>query len=346
MKTPTKKSTSKNLFNKDIPLYLSIIIVVASISLVYFLMPKPQGKIMLVQQTKDCISDMEQVRSKDFHFTQPLFLADVKMESARFNSIKNKLKSFIEQSKAASVLNDISIYYRNLNDGEWFSINSTESYYPASIMKVSFLIAMLKQSESEPHLLDKKIYFEKPFANGYERNTSNFSLKLNSSYSIKELLYDMIVFSDNDALTLISMNVKPDVYNKLFSDLGITPPPTGAVKGFGYTMSVVDCCKFFRVLYSSTYLNSDNSEFALELLTKSTFKEGLVKNLGSDFPVAHKFGERMENNVQQLHELGIFYVDHKPYLLGVMSTGHDFKQLSSVLSQISEIVYSESNQAN
>src|SRR6185436_9640331 len=134
-----------------------------------------------------------------------------------------------------------------------------------------------------------------------------------------------------------------EVYSKIFTDLGIQPPDVHAVEAnTEYYINVIDCCKLFRVLYTSAYLHDENSEFALELLTQSTYKDGLLKNLKSNFPVAHKFGERVMSNVQELHEIGIFYADTKPYVLGVMTTGHDMKQLSTVLGQISEIIYNES----
>jgi hypothetical protein len=137
-----------------------------------------------------------------------------------------------------------------------------------------------------------------------------------------------------------------EIFNKLFSDLGVAPPSADPAKAPEYSMNVIDCCKFFRILYNSSYLKEEYSEFALELLTKSTFKDGLVKNIAGGFPVAHKFGERVLQNVQELHEVGIFYVDRKPYMLGVMSTGRDLKNLSSVLSHVSELIYQESYLVN
>src|SRR5207253_2260870 len=105
-------------------------------------------------------------------------------------------------------------------------------------------------------------------------------------------------------------------------------------------INVIDYCKFFRVLFNASYLKGDDCEYALDLLSKSTYKEGLLGDIKVNFPVAHKFGERITNSSEQLHEVGIFY-DEKPYLLGVMSSGHDLKDLSLILSQVSQIVYQE-----
>ncbi len=344
----TIKQKNKNLFRRDTPLYITLLVVVLSGVLVYYFFPQPEEgrKVTVISTAPQCNPARTIVRSKDFHFTHRVFLADYKNENTKLASIKERVNEFISRDKFSNIVSDVSVYYRNMNDGSWFEINGDNKYNPASLMKVSFMIAMLKQAEKFPGLLDKQLYFDKHFQEGYSQNIKSFSLEEKKSYSIRELLYDMIVYSDNDALTLVAMNVNPDVYTKLFSDLGMTPPPVRLEKGTEYSMNVIDCCKFFRVLYNSAYLNEEHSEFALELLTKSTYKEGLTKNITGNFPVAHKFGERVVSDVHELHEVGIFYVHHQPYMLGVMSTGRDLNQLSSVLSQISDVVYRESGNLN
>jgi beta-lactamase class A len=340
---------NKNLFRKDTPLYVTILLVLASSLVVYGLFPHPESgkKTPLISLGHDCTPEIDILRSKDYKLTHRILLSDMRNENPKLASIKERISQTISENKISSTANDVSVYFRNLNDGSWFEINGGSSYSPASLLKVSFLIAILKQAEGNPGLLSKQVYFEKHFAKSYNQNIKTFSLEEKKNYTIKELLYNMIVYSDNDALTLLSSYTDSATYDKLFWDLGMTPP-SKSTKPNEYNMTIMDYCKFFRVLYNSAYLKEEYSEFALELLTKSTYKEGLVKNIAGDFPVAHKFGERIAANgsVQELHEVGIFYVDHKPYLLGVMSTGHDLKQLSAVLSRISEIVYRESSNFN
>jgi len=97
--------------------------------------------------------------------------------------------------------------------------------------------------------------------------------------------------------------------------------------------------KFFRVLYNGTYLNNQSSEFALQLLSQSDFNQGIVAGLDRPMVVAHKFGERILGNTAQLHEYGIVYLDGQPYLLGVMSSGSNLKDLSEVIATISQRAY-------
>ncbi len=335
---------NKNLFKKDTPLYITIFLVLISGIVVYNLFPHPEeGKsVTVVSQAPDCIPEMTVVRSKDYQLAHRVLLAETKNENPALASFKDRINQFISQSKSSGGVNDISVYYRNMNSGAWFSINDGTTYNPASLMKVSYMIAILRQAENNPGLLSKQIYFDKHISEGNNQNIKDFALKENKYYSIRELLQYMIINSDNDAATLISQAVSMDVYNKLFSDLDLPAPTQNAE----YYVTVSDYCKFFRVLFNSSYVRDDYSEFALETLTKSTYRDGLLKNLTQAFPVAHKFGERVINRIQQLHEVGIFYAENHPYLLGVMSSGTDLRQLSNVLAKISEITYQENNRSN
>ncbi len=348
MKAKDREQKNKNLFRKDTPLFFTISLVLLFSALVYWIFPHPsEGKKIVVEtQKSNCIPEMKILRSKDYKFTHRILLANTKEENSQLSSLKQRINNFINEEKSYKAVNEVSVYYRSLNKGEWFEINDANTFIPASLIKVATLITILKQAERDPSLLDVQLHFEKHKDLGYEQNIKNFSLEEKQNYTIRELLFYMIAYSDNDATALILTKINRDFYDKLYKDLEITPPARNRQPGSEYSITVADYCKFFRVLYNSSYLKEDYSEFALELLTKSTYNEGLLKNMKTGFPVAHKFGERVVNNLHELHEVGIFYVDRKPYMLGVMTTGSDLNELSSILSHISDIAYEESGKVN
>jgi beta-lactamase class A len=336
-KNPTLKNSS--IFNKVIPLRTAMAVTLLSGLIVYFFIPRPSHSFFSWTKQHQISKSMIQLRLQDYKFTHPLLLVDVPYETDALSELKEKISHLITKDKSMKMAKNISVYFRQLDDGSWFSINGKQTYSPASLMKVSFLIAILKQAESDTSLLDRKIYFEKAARLNYQQTIKTFSLEENKYYTIRELLYDMIVYSDNDALGLIARNTNQAVLNKMFSDLDITPPSTEGNQQTNYVVTVNEYCKLFRVLYSSSYLKDEYSDFALSLLSGSTYKGGMLKDIHPTFPVSHKFGERNDGYSQQLHEIGIFYASTHPYLLGIMTEGDDQEQQSSVLSEVSKIVY-------
>jgi len=339
MPLETVHHQKKNILKKEIPLYVVLLLFAGIILLLYFFFPKPPA-VVRYKTVQTCSPTINEIRLKDFRFTHPLMFADIPEENEQLQYLKEKVDGIISSNKASNAASDVSVYFCKLYDGEWFAINSSLKYVPSSMLKVSLLITILKQADSNPHLLDKEIYVKGREREDYSQTVKDFQLEEKRSYSVRQLLEYMIKYSDNDAAMLLGQMADKRTYAKLFTDLQIDPPNTDEINlDKQYSMSIMDCCKLFKILYNSGYISDANSDFALELLSESTFKNGLLKNLAAAFPVAHKFGEREMSNIQQLHEIGIFYFGSKPYLLGIMSSGHDMNQLSNVLGQISETVF-------
>jgi beta-lactamase class A len=279
---------------------------------------------------------MSQIRLNNYKYVKPLLLSDISSESSTFINLRSNIEQYIQGAKAKNQIQDISVYFRRLNDGSWFCINESASFNPASMSKIIFLITYLKEAESNPQLLNKKIFFEKHFSSVYTANIKDFVLKEKTTYTIKNLLSYMIKYSDNDATELIIQNLNRKIYLNLFTDLKIPTPPE-----FGeYEINTEDYSKFFRTLYNSTYISPDLSEFGLQLLTQSTFKDGLVKGIDPSLEISHKFGERVLENNAQLHEFGIVFAGNEPYLIGVMTKGKSLQELSTVISEISRLTFS------
>ena len=95
-------------------------------------------------------------------------------------------------------------------------------------------------------------------------------------------------------------------------------------------------------MYNSSFLNSDNSEKLLEILSESSFQNGLRQGVPENIKIAHKFGEReITLDKKQLHDCGVIYYPSNPYLLCVMTQGKDYKELERILGHISKEVYEE-----
>jgi beta-lactamase class A len=324
------------VFKLNLPLYLVLILVCGAFAGgKYILSGKKAEEASTLQSINSCPSSMDQVRLKDYELTHPLILTDVNTESNAFKDIQNSITEYVNQAKSNQKADDISVYFRKLDNGSWFAINPNATYNPASMIKIAYLITYMKMAEINPAVLNSKIFFAQHFSQGNNQNIKDFQLKEGVNYTIRDLLTAMIKYSDNDATLLLSQNMNTNIYDAIFKDLDI-PIPNPVAE---YFISVNDYCKFYRILYSSTYTRPEYSEYALKLLTLSTFERGIKRGIDPNVVVAHKFGERIIGNKAQLHEFGIVFYNHEPYLIGVMTMGNSLEQLSTIVGDISKIAY-------
>ncbi len=328
------------LFEKKLSVIWVLVITIVIALSSFVLVRKTLSQKAVAENTSsssafDCAVNMSQIREKRSAFIKPLLLTDVIVQDRSMTALGVELKSLINQKVASNVLQVASIYIRKMDNGAHISINENELYNPASLMKIAYLISYLEEEDINPGKLKKKLYFDKHYAAGNNQNIVDFKLKEQTYYTIADLLFAMIVYSDNDATTVLMQNLNNSIFSKIFSDLELPPPP----KQGEYFIGVEDYAKFLRVLYSSTYLSSSASEYAIGLLLQSTFKEGICSTLDAKIPIAHKFGERVINSVAQLHEFGIVYYNNTPYLIGIMTKGNNLAPLKQTMGEVSRIVF-------
>lgn len=276
----------------------------------------------------------EQENSK--RLIHPLLLVDVSTESPRLAPLKWELTRTIREWEKDGRISAVSVYLAALNDMNWMGIGSEDTYLPGSLMKVPILLYFLKQEQEHPGTLRKEYVYERPKSSFPQQNYLGDSIVPGRKYKISDLLHYMIAESDNNATYVLSMHIEQDEYRKLFTDLDI---PVYEVSNTMYSISPKQYSKFFRVLYSATYLNPQLSEYALELLSSCNFKDGLVRDLPMGTVAAHKFGERGIDYDMNFSESAIVYYNSNPYLLTIMTKGRDVKLQTSLISELSREIY-------
>lgn len=256
-----------------------------------------------------------------------------------FISLKHMLTDYVAKEEKLQPNIFTSVYFRDLNNGTWIGIKEKELFSPASLIKVPLLITYLKKVESNPDILDKKIKNTQEL-NIKQNYPPEEQLEQNKWYSVKELLDQMIIYSDNQAYDLLLKNSDSRDLTDTYFNLGVDVSKS-LTDPFGNIVSVKDYASFFRILYNASYLNQEMSEKTLLMLSKTSFKKGLVAGVPKNIIVSHKYGERfyLDSNEAQLHDCGIIYLPQNPYLLCVMTRGKSFADLENIIKEISKNVY-------
>ena len=266
-------------------------------------------------------------------------------EGLVFNELrtfKRKIVGYLEEQRLQGRMINTSVYFRDLNNGIWFGINENLKFIPASLFKLPLLLGYLKMAELNRNIFDIPITInEQNFPKKqYPQNIEPAAtLQKGMTYTIRDLLTRMITYSDNISGQILFELNKGAYLQQVLDDLGLpteTDPKTGEIE-----IAIKHYAVFFRVLYNASYVDHVLSQQALELLSKVDFKGGLVAGLPEGITVAHKFGERVLDDVIQLHDCGIIYYPNKPYMLCVMTRGSNMENLNNIISEISRITYQE-----
>ncbi len=275
-----------------------------------------------------------------------------------YTPLENALNSYVTSAEASGKATTVAVYFQDLDSTDWTGVNPTEKFDPASMLKVATLIALLRASESNPSLLNTNITVPASSNISSEEQEAYFPavnpVQSGNTYSVEDLMQKLIVQSDDGADLILLNFLGNNAISTVFSDLHIPLP--GTTTG----VSPQEYSHLFRILYNDTYLSSSDSEAALQLLTQTTFTDGLVAGVPPGTVVAHKFGESLfplvseqtiwpqtatttSADVPGLNDCGIIYYPAHPYFLCVMTQGTDFSTLAGVIKNISNITWTQVN---
>ncbi|MBI5634612.1 MAG: serine hydrolase [Nitrospirae bacterium] len=252
---------------------------------------------------------------------------------------KHKINAFVQKQLDTKQVSKLGVYYRDLHDGPWFGINAKEALYPASMMKVPIMIAWLKRAEHNPRELKHTYTYD-----GANDRTAVQLIKPENklipgrSYTVDELLVQMMTYSDNNAAFILHSKLETSELNAVIDGMDINNEPDIPDN----LLSLHAYSGFFRILYNAAFLNREMSEKALGLLSLQDFPQGIVGGVPKGTPVASKFGEHVEGRNEEekhLHEFGIVYHPKYPYILGIMTRGHDFNKQAEIIREISRMIY-------
>ncbi|MEP7162359.1 MAG: serine hydrolase [Candidatus Moraniibacteriota bacterium] len=268
--------------------------------------------------------------------------------SDQIESSRKAVEKIVNDEISAHRIDRASVFYRDLNTRRWFGVNDTTEYYPGSLVKLPVSMGYYKLSELQPELLNKKIVI--PVEDVVSGNTDQHyppqdPLVADTPYTVAEMIRHMIVYSDNAPFGPL-MDHGRGFVEKSLTDLGLTEMREGEMIT-GWRTSVRTYAGALRALYSASYLNMENSNAILSLLSQSTFMKGIVSGVPSGIKVSHKFGEGTGTTVDNtvltytLNDCGIVYKPGHPFILCVMTESQDFTQMETVIQEISRASYSD-----
>lgn len=287
-------------------------------------------------------------RLSGYEFISPLLTCNSTKIFPEFQALSEKMEKAINAHKSSKDISKASTFFFDLKNGRWSDTFPSEKYYPSSLGKIPIMIAYFELAEKNPGVLDRKLT--------YAAGGSDFNLTQDISpsqgiipgrtYAVKDLMKYMIEDSDNNAAQLLYENIDQNALRNVYNDFQIPFEDNVSIDNLDF-ITPQQISVIFRVLYNATYILRGDSGSALQLLSQSSFDQGLVAGVPNSTVVAHKFGlvgiaPKGITTEHELHDCGIVYAQNHPYFLCVMTRGSSsIENMENTIADISRTVYQE-----
>lgn len=225
----------------------------------------------------------------------------------------------------------VSVYFEILNTGANVSVSKDAEFFPASLLKLPIVMALVKNIEEGKWKWNTELTLtesdkDNHFGSLYKQPTG-------TRFTVEYLIEKMIEESDNTAYYMTLRNLEKNAPKQsVWNHLGLQDFFTNDGKISAKRYAVV-----LRSLYNAAYLSKEDSSKILTLLTKTPFAEYLEQGLPKGTEFAHKIGVIPDAPVYM--DAGIVYLPNRPYILIVMTQGKDKKTAESIMKDISERIY-------
>lgn len=228
------------------------------------------------------------------------------------NPLREKIRDMVKKFGEDRV----SIYIEYINTGANISINPDLYIWPASLTKMPLALAVMKKIEKGEWKLTNELVLMQGDANMMSGDKDNplSEYPIGTRFTIEKLIEELVVNSDNTAYYILLRNLHQDDLSEVIRSLGMESLFTKEGK-----ISAKEYSRILRALYSASFLNRENSQKILDLMSQAKFNEFLSMGLEEGVVFSHKYGEDDLLNVYS--DSGIVYLENRPYIISVMIQG-------------------------
>lgn len=273
-----------------------------------------------------------------YSFINPLLECWIDIEYNNTRRIQREVNNYIQEVIWEGRADNISYFVRVLNNQWTFWYDFDREYTPASLIKLPLAMAVVKNIPLE--LLSETVIIWDDLE-VLQRNIWDEKTQIWWEYTIRELIENMLIYSDNIATEALFLLLWDDIINTVYRDLNLDPIDFDNMHSGN--ISPKQYAWFFRILYNASYIWHNRSEYILRVLSWSDFKDGISWSIPKFIRVSNKFWERsyIDSAEKQLHDCGIIYAQNSPYVICIMTSWDDHQNLSDIIKEISSIIYTQ-----
>jgi hypothetical protein len=245
----------------------------------------------------------------------------------------SSLKEYI--NKASRTYPKISVYYEDLSTGETFSYQSKKMKPAASTIKLPLVLYIYDLVNQNKLDLNEKLTYQKYQYYGGSGVIQND--RVGTKYSIKDLVYKCVTYSDNIAFIMLRDRVGRANFQSYARSLGAT-----TVYPNGQNMTTADDLgRYLKNVWNFWKKSPKYGNELLNLLTRTVYTKTVATCL-KPAQVAHKVGYIPE---KQVYNDAAIILGDQPYILAIMTEGIPVNKEEAFISQLAVAVEKEHQNA-
>lgn len=228
----------------------------------------------------------------------------------------------------------VGVYFEYLPSGVSLGVNHSEEVRLASLSKVPLAMSILKKVEKRELRLNDVLYLKKEHLD--QRFGDLWKRGEGAPVTIEKLIKSSLQESDNTAYqtlySILTYKEVAEVYDNLEIEI-TSSSSTPYISPKSYS-------SIFRSLYLASFLFEKESNYLLDILTKTNFKDKIPAGVPDGVPIAHKIGvfDRADTPGKVYIDCGIVYAPLRPYILCIFVQDEEPVAVRH-MSHISSMVY-------
>lgn len=269
-----------------------------------------------------------QLQAKFDLLAKRIFIEDPNEPIIAFSDLRTQLNQYFIDNQVSG-----NLYFEYLPTGTSIRIGVEERRVAASLIKLPFAMEAYYAKEKKLIDFNQKItitdsMLSSTFGDLYKKGAG-------TELTLREALEIMLKDSDNTALNAVVSVIE-----------GVVPAKEGPfnfldaefVQNEDFTVSLTPRAysSFLKCLYFSCYLEKEDSQEILKLLSESSLVDRIPAGIPENVTIAHKVGNYLDTTQS---DCGIVYEPKRNYLICMMLDGADAVETDEVMAEISKIVY-------
>jgi len=221
------------------------------------------------------------------------------------------------------------VFVHELMSGRSFGINSQETFFAGSVIKLTAMAALYHQAASGEIDLEEVITPGPDDIQDWGTGVIQDDPP-GTSYSLRTLAELMMKHSDNTAFYLLVNRLGSETIQNLIEELGLHDTHLDYNTTTPEDMALLLTRIFFGDEASKDYVGE-----TLEIMTHTEFEDRIPALLPSEIPVAHKIGQ--DDGI--CNDAGIVFLPSRPYVIVIFSLDADWDEAIAASQEISRKVF-------